>query len=105
MKGLKIIPAFLVLIVCSYVGMLFVESNRDAVTITFGSFQSRPTALGFVVLTSMLIGMVIAGLLCSVELLALYVHNKSLKRKLSVLSPSPRRDVPSEPADVERTAS
>jgi uncharacterized integral membrane protein len=103
MKGLKIIPMFLGLIVLSYIGIMFVEANRDEVSITFGSYQSAPTALGFVVLTSILIGMVVAGLLCSIEMLALYVQNKSLKRRLTSQAPTPKptRAAPSlEPADV-----
>ncbi len=83
MKGLKIIPMFLALIVLSYVGMLFVESNRDSVIIQFADYRTPPTALGFVVLTSMLMGMMISGVLCMVELLALIVQNKRLKRKLN----------------------
>ncbi len=82
MKGLKIIPFFLILILLTYMGMLFVEANREEVMIQFGRFQSPPAALGFVVLTSMLIGMVVAGLLCSIELMALYMQNRLLKRRI-----------------------
>ena len=57
MKALKIIPVFVVLIVSTYGGMLFVEANRSEVVIQFGSYQSPAAALGFVVLTSILIGM------------------------------------------------
>lgn len=86
MKGLRIIPMFIVLMALSYVGILFVESNHDDVAIAFGSYyQSQPIPLGFVVLTSILIGMVICGALCSVELLSLYVQNRSLKRRLRTM--------------------
>ena len=81
MKALKIIPIFVILIGCTYVGMLFVEANRTEVVINFGRYQSPGTALGFVVLTSVLIGMCIAGFLCSIELLALYMQYKKIKRQ------------------------
>lgn len=81
MKGLKVIPIFLILIVLSYFGLLFVEANREEVVIHFFSYQSPPTPLGFVVLTSALVGMIFSGLLCTIEILALYVQNKNLKRK------------------------
>jgi uncharacterized integral membrane protein len=82
MKGLKIIPMFLILIILTYIGMLFVEANREEVSIQFGHYQSPPAALGFMVLTSMLVGMIVAGFLCSIELLALFMQNKNLKRRL-----------------------
>jgi uncharacterized integral membrane protein len=83
-KGLKIIPAFLVLIFFSYLGLMFVEANREEVVIHFANSQSVATPLGFVILTSVLIGMVFAGCLCSVEMLFLYIQNRRLKRKLLV---------------------
>lgn len=92
MKGLKVIPLFLLLIVFTYFGMLFVEANRSEVTIQFGNYQSPPTALGFVVLTSALMGMIIAGILCGIELLALHMHNRRLMRRLSQLPPRPASD-------------
>lgn len=85
MKMLVVIPLFLVLIILSFLGTLFVEANREEVVIAFFRHQSEPVALGFVVLTSILIGMIIAGALCSVEMLALYLKNRSLRRKVSQL--------------------
>jgi uncharacterized integral membrane protein len=79
-KALKIIPLFVLLIFFTYLGMLFVEANRQEVVIEFFHLQSPPAALGFVVLTSVLIGMCLAGALCSVELLALYVQYKKIQR-------------------------
>ena len=81
MKGLKIIPLFLVLLVCTYVGILFVEANRDEVTVRFGAYQAGPAALGLVVLTSILLGMLVAGILCSFELMVLVMQNRRLRRK------------------------
>lgn len=85
MKGLKIIPVFLFLMISTYAGMLFIEANRDQVIIHLGSYSSPPTATGFVVLTNILIGMVLCGLFCSVEILALYMQNRRLKRRLELL--------------------
>lgn len=77
---------FLLLMVLTYVGMLFVEANHDDVVIAFGNvYQSAPIPLGFIVLTSVLIGMVVCGVLCSVEILALYMQNRLLKRRLALL--------------------
>ena len=84
MRGLKIIPVFVVLLLCTYVGILFVEANRDTVIVQFGSHQTPPTALGLVVLTSVLIGMLVSGTLCSIELLVLVMQNRKLRRRLPV---------------------
>ncbi len=83
MKGLRVIPMFLVLILFSYVGALFVEKNPDPVSINFLRFTTPPAKLGLVVLSSMMLGMIAAGLLCSIELLALFVQNKNLRRKIN----------------------
>jgi len=83
MKGLRVIPMFLVLILFSYVGALFVERNPDPVSINFLRFVTPPAKLGLVVLSSLMLGMIAAGLLCSIELLALFVQNKNLRRKLN----------------------
>ena len=82
MKGLKIIPTFLVLIGLSYVGVVFVQANSDEVVVRLGAFESRPMAVGFMVLTSVFVGMVLSGLLCSIEMLALYVQNRKLRKKI-----------------------
>lgn len=81
MKALKIIPIFILLISSIYVGMLFIEANRTEVVVQFGHLQSPGTPLGFVILTSILIGMCIAGLLCSIELFALYMQFKKVKKQ------------------------
>ena len=85
MKGLKIIPLFLLLIVLSYFGVLFVEDNRTEVIISFFGTTTPPMAMGFVVLTSALAGMIVAGFLCILELVVLYLQNKSMRRKLKSL--------------------
>lgn len=84
MRGLKIIPLFVLLIVLSYLGVVFVEANRTEVVIAFGSHQTAPTAVGFVVLTSILGGMVAAGLMCSAEILLLFVRIGRLRRRVAL---------------------
>lgn len=90
MKGLKIIPMFLVLIFFSFLGALFVERNPTPVAINFFRYTTPPTKLGLVVLCSMMLGMVIAGFLCSIEILALFIQNKNLRKKLNAFRPSQR---------------
>ncbi len=89
MRGLRIIPAFLLLVVLSFVGAVFVVQNNDPVSVRFFAYEVPPTKLGLIVLTSILTGMVIAALFCSVELLSLYVQNRRLRRKISQLKPTP----------------
>lgn len=85
MKGLKIIPVFIILMVLSYFGVMFVEANREPVILSFGSRATPATPLGFVVLTSVLAGMAIAGLLCSIEIAALFLMNLRLRRRIDGL--------------------
>lgn len=94
MGGLKIIPVFLILILMTYSGMQFVEANREEVTITLGSWHSEPMAQGFVVLTAALCGMLFCGLLCSIELLGLYVQNRRLKRRIETLKTTQKIEKP-----------
>ncbi len=82
MKGLKIIPMFLLLIALTYTGMLFVQANGDEMVVKLGSYQTPPIAIGFIILSSVFVGMIICGVLCSVEMLGLYVQNRRLKKKL-----------------------
>lgn len=100
MKGLKIIPLFLVLIALTYSGMLFVHSNGDEITVKLGEYSFPPTAIGFVVLTSIFVGMVVCGVLCSIEMLALYVQNRRLKKKLVSLNNQNKAKSVPVPGDV-----
>ena len=86
---------FLGLIILAYVGLIFVEANREEVVIRFWNSQSHPTALGFVVLTSALIGMVFSSCLCSVEIIMLHLQNRKLKRRILALRPSAPAQTPS----------
>lgn len=86
MKGLKIIPVFLLLIVVSYCGTLFIDANPEGTIIRFFDYSSPPAKLGLVVLTSILIGMSLAGFLCSIEILTLHFSNRTLRKKLAVHS-------------------
>lgn len=89
MKGLKIIPMFAVLLLLSYVGVIFVRHNPEDVVVRFGNLETPSTALGFVILTSVLVGMIFAGALCSVELMVLYLQNQKMRRKLFPHTPKP----------------
>lgn len=83
MKTISFIIVFMVLCLVAYVGMLFINLNHQEVTVTFGEIYSTPAApLGLVILTSMLAGMLICGVLFLYEVAALYVQNRQLKRKL-----------------------
>jgi uncharacterized integral membrane protein len=104
MTGLKIIPAFFLLMVLTYFGIQFVEANRDEVMVTVGSWQSRPLALGFVVITSFFLGMVFSAALSISEVLRLHLNNHRMKRKIAELqnfsnasnsSNQPATDIPS----------
>jgi uncharacterized integral membrane protein len=88
MKGLKVIPMFAVLLLLSYLGVMFVRQNPEDVIVRFGEKATSPTALGFVILTSVLAGMIFAGALCSIELMVLYMQNQRMKRKLFPRAPS-----------------
>jgi len=101
MKGLRIIPIFLFLIICTYAGTLFVKANGDEVIITLGNYESPPTAIGFVVLTSVLAGMIFCGFFCSIEMLALYLHNRKLKRRLEILAKKSLKETGDKPGTVE----
>jgi len=81
MKGLKIIPVFVVFLVLTYLGVLFVNANSDPVVVRLLRWESPPVALGLVLLTAVLIGMVAAGALCSIELILLALENRKLRRR------------------------
>jgi hypothetical protein len=105
MSGLKIVPILALLIGLTWLGTFFVEANRMDVVINFGHHQTPPAALGFVVLSAIVLGMFISGILCSLEILALYVQNRKLRRKLARVAPtkapsvtSPVPDAPKEPS-------
>jgi|LakMenEpi03Aug12_release.lakeMendotaPanAssembly.Ray.scaffolds.fasta_scaffold183307_3 hypothetical protein len=98
MTGLKIIPIFFLLMVLTYMGIQFVEANRDEVVVTVGNWQSSPTSLGFVVITSCFCGMVFSAAISLAELLRLYVQNHRLKRKIKSIqsSQSPESSIPTD---------
>lgn len=89
MKGLKIIPMFAALLLLSYIGVVFVRQNPQDVVVRFGERASPSAALGFVILTSVLVGMIFAGALCSIELIVLYMQNQRMKRRLFPHQPKP----------------
>lgn len=100
MTGLKLIPAFFILMVMTYFGIQFVEANRDEVFVTVASWQSRPVALGFVVITSFFVGMVFSAALSLAEVLRLHVVNHRLKRKINELQSFSQTSNPTPPSDL-----
>ncbi len=82
MKGLRIIPMFAFLLVLTYLGVMFVQDNPADVAVRFGKSSTPSTALGFVILSSVLVGMILAGALCSIQLMVLYMQNQKLRRKV-----------------------
>jgi len=82
MKALRIIPFFVVALLLSYFGLLFVEGNPTRVTLNFGSTQSPEARLGFVVMTSVLIGMILGVTLAAAQMSVLLFQNRSLRKRL-----------------------
>ena len=101
MKGLRIIPAFILLVLLSFAGAVFVVQNNDAVTVRFFTYELPPTKLGLVVLTSVLVGMLVAAIFCSVELLTLYVQNRRLRRRVNSIRQQEANAAHVEPGDIE----
>jgi uncharacterized integral membrane protein len=109
MKGLKIIPMFLFLIILTYFGVLFVQANGTEVIIKLGTSETPPTPIGFVVLTSVLLGMFVCGIFCSIELLALHMQNRKLRRYLPQKPTAPAQTttpvgVPPQDVNTQRTS-
>lgn len=83
MKGLRIIPVFIVLLTLSYIGVLFVNANSGEVQVEFWGWKTPHMAIGLIVMTSVLVGMLIAGAMCAFELLVLMAQNRKLRRKIA----------------------
>ncbi len=82
MKGLRIIPLLVILLVLVYFGVMFVEANQTLVTVSIWGKQTTPTRLGFVVMTSVLIGIFVGAALATAQVLLLFFQNRSLRKKL-----------------------
>jgi len=108
MKGVKIILGFLALMALSYIGMLFIQINRQEIALSFGVFTTEPMPLGFVALTCIFTGMVFVGLLSVYELVGLYITNRSLKKRVeelesqvsAAIAPAVEEPVTPEPAPL-----
>lgn len=87
MKGLRIIPVFIVLLALSYVGVLFVNANSGEVQVEFGTWKTPHMPIGLIVLTSVVSGMLVAGTLCAIELLVLMAQNRKLRPKIAPRKP------------------
>ncbi len=103
MRGLRIIPFLVVLLVLVYYGVGFVEANSEQVVLTIGPWSTAPTRLGFVVMTSTLLGVLVGATLASTQVVILYFQNRSLRKRVGVAqhaAPSPS-DTAHLPADIK----
>lgn len=91
MKALRIIPFMVVLLVLVYFGVFFVEANQELVIVTLGSYVTKPTRLGFVVMTSTLLGLLMGGGLAAAQIIFLSLQNRSLKKRLAANTPAADR--------------
>lgn len=89
MRGLKFIPYFLGFAVVSFLGMLFVQTNDEKVVVNLGNYQTPEYPLGFVLICAVLLGMVVIGVVCILELSLLMYQNRNLKKKVSNLEVPP----------------
>lgn len=85
MKGLKVIPLFLLFSVLSYFGMRFLEDNEQKIDVQFWGFHTPTLSIGMTIITSILVGMLIVGILYIVFAAPLAWQVRSLKRKLNDL--------------------
>lgn len=82
MRALRIIPFMVALLVLVYFGVFFVEANQEMVSVTLGSYVTKPTRLGFVIMTSSLLGLLVGGGLAATQILFLSLQNRALKKRL-----------------------
>lgn len=85
MRGIKIIASFLALLGLAYLGVLFVEDNREEVILTIWTFKTKSMALGFLVMSTTLIGIVIGAGLGAIEIFTLILKNRRLSARLCQL--------------------
>lgn len=104
MKKFLVIPGIFAVLGLTYIATWFVELNKEQIVVRLGQTHStEPMAVGFVVLTSIAFGMLACGFLCGIEILALMIQNRRLKRKVASLSVAPKapRKVDAQAADVD----
>jgi len=80
---------FLFFTIVSFLGAWFVENNATLVQIRFLKYETPPIKQGLIILGTLTLGMFIAGLFSCIELLALYIQNRRLKRKLATFLMQP----------------
>lgn len=98
MRALKIIPLLVILLLLVYFGVLFVEANPEQVILTLGTHQTNPTRLGFVVMTSVLLGILAGAVLAVGQVVLLSLQNRSLRKRI-------RHDVVEIPANGQKPES
>ena len=94
MAGLKITGAFLLLIACTYLGVLFVENNHEEVILAVGTYQTQPMTLGLAVLSSLVIGVFLGTAFAGFEIFSLWMKNRSLKKKIKELEDQKPAPIP-----------
>ncbi|MBY0370125.1 LapA family protein [bacterium] len=82
MKALKIIPFLIIVLLLVYFGLLFVENNQDPVSLHFGARTTPSARLGFVVMTSVLVGIILGISLAAAQVGLLLFQNRSLRKRL-----------------------
>jgi hypothetical protein len=83
MKPFRIIPLLVVLLILVYLGVMFVEANQEQVILTIGTHQTNPTRLGFVVMTSVLLGIFAGAILATGQIALLFFQNRSLRKRIN----------------------
>lgn len=83
MRSLRVIPFLAALLFLVYLGVMFVEANQEQVILTLGTYQTQPTRLGFVVMTSVLLGVFVGALLASAQVVLLFMTNRSLRKRMA----------------------
>jgi hypothetical protein len=105
MKKFLVIPGVFAILGLTYIATYFVKLNPDEIVVHLGPQTSADsTAIGFVVLTSFALGMLVAGFLSGIEILALMIQNRRLKRKLNALSntlKAPKKVETLAPSDID----
>lgn len=83
MRALRILPLLVVLLFLVYLGVSFVEANQTQVSLSLGSYQTKPTRLGFVVMSSVLVGIFIGAVLAAAQIFLLSLQNRALRKRVS----------------------
>jgi xanthine/uracil/vitamin C permease (AzgA family) len=101
MNKLRLVPTFIILLFLSYLGVSFVEANREQVIVTLGRYQSQPTTLGFVLITCFILGMLIGTFLWSIEVFTLWYRLRGLKQRVKNLESTSYSSIDATPVEED----